>query len=231
MTHIGLIVPPAPGEMPPEAAWMYPDVRFDTYGLGLRAMSEEGYAGVIDRTIDAAQDLKASGAEAVSVMGTSLSFFRGRAFETGLIERIAAATGLPVDTMASAVTRALRDLSARRIAVLTAYRAPVNRMLTDYLVEQGIEVMAIRSLDIEAIEDVTGVAADTLIAEARLVHDAAPDCDALLISCGGLRMADTSPPLRRALGKPVVTSAEAGLWGAVGLVDPTRAAPAAKVFA
>ncbi|ETX13032.1 hypothetical protein OCH239_14795 [Roseivivax halodurans JCM 10272] len=230
MKHIGLIVPPAAGEVPPEASWMYPDIHFEARGLGLRTMSEDGYAGVVDRTIDLARDLRRSGAKAISVMGTSLSFFRGRTFEQELIGRLEDATDLPVDTMASAVARGLLELGTRRIAVQTAYRAPVNDMLRTYLGEWGLQVMTLRSLNIEAIDVVADVTAATMILEVHQLHEEAPVCDGILISCGGLRMAETSPRLRRDLRKPVVSSAEAGLWGAVGLLSPDRAEAASKVF-
>lgn len=225
---IGLIVPPAAGDVPPEAGWMYPGTRFAAKGLGLGQMSAEGFAGVDDRIIPAARELVAEGAEALSVMGTSLSFYRGAAFDRALSDRIARETGRPATTMAQAILRAMRGCEMSRVTVLTAYRDDVNDLLRAYLEEAGIEVLALRSLDIRDIAAVHRVTADEILPEARAACAAAPSADGLLISCGGLPMADVAPQMRRRL--PVVSSAEAGIWDALRLIDPDLAGPAQDCF-
>jgi maleate isomerase len=55
------------------------------------------------------------------------------------------------------------------------------------------------------------------------VARAAPNADAILISCGNLRSFEAIEPLETDTGLPVVTSNQAGLWQAlrlVGIRDP-----------
>ncbi|HWP29756.1 MAG TPA: arylmalonate decarboxylase, partial [Chloroflexota bacterium] len=112
---VGLIVPPAAGAVPPEGAQLYPQgVRFIAAGLGLTRLTPEGYDAVIDRIADRARALAAQGAQALALMGTSLSFYRGYAFNEELKAALAAATGLPATTMSTAVVEALRALGVRR---------------------------------------------------------------------------------------------------------------------
>ncbi|MFT8246693.1 hypothetical protein [Roseomonas sp. BN140053] len=219
MPVVGLIVPPAAGEVPPEPPAMYPSgLRFVATGLALPHLTPEGYAAVIGGVEGAARRLAAQGAAAVALMGTSLSFFRGAAFNAELTRRIVAATGLPATTMSTAVVQALRVLGARRLAIGTAYSDTVNRQLAGFLEESGFETAGIVSLGLEDVAAIHAVTPDRLL---RLGEDAAaavPGAEALLISCGGLRTLELTPVLEARLGLPVVSSATAGAWAAARLV-------------
>lgn len=228
--HIGLIVPPQTGAVPPEAPWMYPDVSFAARGLGLRQMSAEGYAGVLDRIVPAAQSMVDEGAEAICVMGTSLSFFRGRAFDEDLSARITRETGRPATTMAQSIVAGILACGMTRVAVMTAYRKDVNDLLEAYLEEAGITVAALGALDIRDVNEVEGVAPEVIKQLGHEVFDQAEGAEGLLISCGGLRVQHVTPDLRSDLGCPVVSSAEAGLWGAVRLVSDANARQPSAVF-
>lgn len=209
---IGMIVPPARGEVPPEATAVYPDIRFLARGLGLNAMAGDDYARVTAHVGDAAASLAAEGASVVGVMGTSLSFFRGAGFNDELTDLVAGRSGRPASTMSTAIVRALKAFSARRLAVLTAYEDDVNRMLATFLETNGFEIAALRSLNIRAVADVAGVGTDRLVDEGRAAIAAAEAPDALLISCGGLQTLDCVRQLEAEAPLPVVTSATAGVW-------------------
>ena len=209
---IGMIVPPARGEVPPEATAVYPDIRFLARGLGLNAMAGDDYARVTAHVGDVAASLAAEGASVVGVMGTSLSFFRGAGFNDELTDLVAGRSGRPASTMSTAIVRALKAFSARRLAVLTAYEDDVNRMLATFLETNGFEIAALRSLNIRAVADVAGVGTDRLVDEGRAAIAAAEAPDALLISCGGLQTLDCVRQLEAEAPLPVVTSATAGVW-------------------
>ena len=91
---LGLIVPPRAGEVPLDGPALYGDrVRFIARGLGLAEISTRGYEEVIDRVVELAVELAASGARAISLMGTSLSFYRGAAFNDELEAEMARLLG------------------------------------------------------------------------------------------------------------------------------------------
>lgn len=225
---IGMIVPPAAGDVPPEPLELYGGrAHFIAEGLALKALSPEGYDAVIERVEALAVRLRERGAEAISLMGTSLSFYRGAAFNDALIAGMKAATGLPATTMTDSVIEALGALGARRLAVATAYGDPVNDRLTDYLERAGFEVAALRALDIEDVDTIATVTTETLIDLGVEACKAAPGADALFISCGGLRTLPVTGPVERRTGMPVVSSALAGAWGAMGLLGLDRHAQGA----
>ena len=223
---IGMIVPPAAGEVPPEAASLHPEGRFIAEGLGLTRLTPEGYDSVIGEVETAARRLAARGAEAVALMGTSLSFYRGAAFNRDLIARMEAASGVPCTTMSVSVAAALRALGARRVAVGAAYGERVNAPLRAFLEEEGFAVVRLEAMGIEDVEAIFCVTEAELLALGRKAA-AGGGADALFLSCGGLRTLSVTAPLEAETGLPVVSSAVAGVWGAMRLVGVGQAIPGA----
>jgi arylmalonate decarboxylase len=219
---VGVIVPPAEGEVPPELPQLYgSEMDFVAWGLALGRLTTQGYDAVIDKVAVAARELAARGADAVALMGTSLSFYRGRAFNEELLRTMADATRLPVTTMSSAVVEALHAVGAGRVAVATAYTAEVNERLAVFLRDSGFEVAGIEALELVEIPDIHAVGDADLLALGRRAAARSREADALLISCGGLRTLPVELPLEQSLGIPVVSSAVAGAWAASRLVGHT----------
>ena len=61
-------------------------------------MTPQGYDQVVGRIAPVAKGLADEGAQAIVLMGTSLSFYQGAAFNRELTERVAAASGRPAVT-------------------------------------------------------------------------------------------------------------------------------------
>ncbi|MFT7595576.1 MAG: arylmalonate decarboxylase [Paracoccaceae bacterium] len=215
---IGMIVPPADGAVPPEPPVLYPELDFRARGMALPRLTPEGYDSVIGHAAELAKDLQAEGAVAISLMGTSLSFYRGPSGNTQVLEAMRAATGLPVTTMTDSVLDALRALNVTRLAVGTAYTDPVNRALRDYLTAAGFEILGLEAMHLTEVHDIHAVGDAELMALGTRAVKAAPQAEALFISCGGLRTLSVIVPLEEQLGLPVISSATAGAWGAARLI-------------
>lgn len=216
MAHLGLIVPPAAGAVPVDGPLLYGDrIRFSARGLGLGEISTRGYTEVIDSVIGKALQLKADGVSAVSLMGTSLSFFRGAAFNRQLEAEMARATGLVCTTMSNAIVAGLRSLNVRRVAVATAYIDEVNVQLRNYLEQNDFEPLALEGLSISDVQKVGTVSTQVLVDLSRKVFEAQPGADGILISCGGLVTLDAVREVEALLKVPVVSSSPAGFWDLV----------------
>ena len=215
---IGLVVPFAEDKVPDEGLAMYPDVAFVARGVGVRALTPEGYAPAMAAIVPAAVELAAKGVAAIMVIGTSLTFYQGAAAHRRLLDDLRAATGLPVSTMSQAVVDGLRAVGAKTIAVATAYDGEVNRRLKDFLTDEGF---AVRAIDGFGITDFGGPGRmgeqDILDLGARVCEDAG-DAEGLLISCGGLRTLGVAQPFEARHGIPVVASTQAAFWAALRLV-------------
>lgn len=218
-----MIVPPAAGEVPPEAPILYPrGVHFIAEGLALQRLTPEGYDSVIGKVADLARTLKSRGATAIALMGTSLSFYRGARFNDELIATMEAASGLPATTMSTGIAQALGAIGAKRVALGTAYGRVVNDRLEHFLTETGYSVAGCASLDIEDVDAVFSVTGDMLMELGDRALQVSGNADALFLSCGGLRTLEVTVPLERRHGLPVVSSSTAGAWQAMRLIghDP-----------
>lgn len=197
---------------------MYPDVEFVARGVGVQQLTHASYEQAMSRVIPAALDLAAQpGLDAIMVIGTSLTFYRGAAFNDELISKISSMTGLPTSTMSSAVADGLRAVGGRRIIVATAYGDEVNGYLRGFLTEVGFEVLALRGFGLHGFADPHSKTEDEIVDLSRQVRKEASDADALLISCGGLKTLHLTRGLEDELGIPVVSSMPVGFWTAVRL--------------
>jgi len=217
---------PVDATVPPEATALYPSgVHFEAASVGLATMTPEGYDAVLERIAPTAKALAQRGARAIALMGTSLSFYKGAAFNQELTRRVAQASGLPAVTMSTAVIEGLKSVGGKRLAVATAYNDVVNKRLEAFLHEEGFQVLTIRGLGVEKVEDIHAVTQKGLLDFSAGVFESAKDADALLVSCGGLHTLDLLQPLEQRCGVPVVSSLPHALRAGVRLLGLSGRAP------
>jgi arylmalonate decarboxylase len=222
---LGLVMPVDP-LVPEEAAAMYPaGIRFQAASVGLKTMTPKGYDEVLERIAPAAKALSLQGAQALVLMGTSLSFYQGAAFNRELTQRMSKASGRPAVTMSTAVTEGLKSVGGKRIAVATAYDDEVNLRLQTFLQEEGFDVLTIRGLGVEKVADIHNVTREGLLKFSVEVFESAHRPDALLISCGGLRTLDLLEPLEHRCKVPVVSSLPHALRAGVHLLGQSGRVP------
>ena len=109
-------MPFATDKVPFEGPIMYPGVRFIPRGVGVRKLTPEGYEPAWNGILPAAESLAAQNVDAIMVIGTSLTFYRGHEAHDRLLEELRQRTGLPVSTMSQSIVDGLREVgaSARR---------------------------------------------------------------------------------------------------------------------
>jgi arylmalonate decarboxylase len=223
---LGLILPPATRPVPEEAIAMYGDrLRFVVAGLGIESMTPQSFDSALARIPEASEKLAAAGANAIELMGTSLTFYKGEAFNRQLRDTVTKASGLRATTMSDGVIEGLKAVGARRVSVATAYNDEVNSRLRAFLVGHGFEPLVITGLGIEAMTDIDRVTQKDLLEFAVRVHTSASKADALLVSCGGFRTLELIAPLEGRTGVPVISSMPHGLWAGARLAGLTGKAP------
>jgi arylmalonate decarboxylase len=223
---VGLVVPEAAGVIPTEAAVMYPNLTFVAHGIGLQSLSPAGYDEAIERVIPAAQWLAARGAQAIMVIGTSLTFYRGAAFNRALTERLSAETALPAATMSGAIVEGLETVGARNVAVVTAYSDEVNGMLVAFLQQSGFAVLSLRTVNVaNRVGEAAQTAEDDILRASVDACREAATADGVLIVCGGLRTLNITPRIEARCGVPVVSSMPAALRMAARLAGAPAPIP------
>jgi len=215
---IGLVVPFAEDKVPPEGKQMYPGMTFLPRGVGVRSLTPEGYAAAFDAIPAAADHLVEQGVDAIMVIGTSLTFYRGPEAHDRLLEDLRARTALPVSTMSQAIVDGLREVGARRVAVATAYSDVVNERLKELLAAAGIEAASLACFNILEFGGPSRKSEADIITLSSEAVAQGSGAEGVLISCGGLRTLGVAKPLEDRHGLPVVSSTPAAFWAAMRLV-------------
>jgi len=216
---LGLIFPPLNYPIPPDAKRLYPSgVRFLGNGVGLPGgMTLESYEEAIPRAVPAAEALAKQGAKAISVFGSSLTFYKGAKFNEELTKQVTKATGVPATTQSNGLVDGLKVANARRVAVGTAYTDTVTERLKVFLEEHGFQVTFAKGLGYERIPE--GAATDQILFKLGTeTYSNSKNADALVISCGALRTLDVIVPLEKEIKVPVVSSTPHGLMNGVRLL-------------
>ena len=135
---------------------------------------------------------------------TAAGFIMGPIADLEMAQCIASITGKPVITTASSMVRALQDMGAKNISLLTPYQNDVNDQLRLFLKAGGIEVRHFDSFyapDVVALGKIT--ASEVSDKAKALLYD---DVDALFIACSQLPTFEVIAPLSKTFGKPVLSS-------------------------
>jgi arylmalonate decarboxylase len=215
---IGLVVPFATDEVPFEGPIMYPGVRFIPRGVGVRNLTPEGYEPAWNGILPAAEYLAKQNVDAIMVIGTSLTFYRGPEAHDRLLEQLRERTGLPVSTMSQSIIDGLREVGAKHVAVATAYTDIVNQRLKELLAAAGIETLSLQCFDLLELGGPSKKTEADIIELSSTAVASATGAEGILISCGGLRTLGVAEPLEASHRIPVVSSATAAFWAAMRLV-------------
>jgi maleate isomerase len=127
-------------------------------------------------------------------------------------------------TPITAAFAAFQALGARRLALLTPYRADVNRFIRDYIEARGFRVPVMGSFNEE--DDRKAARIDLAsIRDAAIDLGRADEVDAVFVSCTSLRLIDAVTAIEAALRKPVTSSNHAMAWHCLRLagIDDSRA--------
>jgi arylmalonate decarboxylase len=184
----------------------------------VRSLTPKGYDSAWEGILPAADYLTEKRVDAIMVIGTSLTFYRGADFHDELLAKLRTRTGLPVSTMSQAVVDGLRRFDARRIVVATAYADEVNNRLKAFLEAHGFDVLSLEGFGLFGFGEPGKVSEGDIIALGSKLCTAEPGAEGLLISCGGLRTLGVARPLEERHRIPVVSSTQAAFWAAMRLV-------------
>lgn len=118
--------------------------------------------------------------------------------------------GVPVVTPPGAARLALESLGARRISILTPYLPETSAPIAAWFEAAGFDVRNLAYMGLEDDRQMARMSRESIVEAA--VAALSDDADALFISCTALRSVAAVAEIERLVGRPVVTSNQAGLW-------------------
>lgn len=119
-------------------------------------------------------------------------------------------------TPITAAFAAFRAFGAKRVGVLTPYRADVNRIVAAYIRARGFEVPVFGSFNEQDDGIVARITPDSIKrGVAAIMARAAVDC--VFVSCTSVRLAEAASDIEAEIGVPITSSNHAMAWHALRL--------------
>lgn len=132
----------------------------------------------------------------------------------------------PVVSSAGALIRALEDLGARRVAMITPYMRPLTKLVAEYIESGGVEVRDALSLEVSDNLEVGRLDPKNLLEHRKLVD--LSGCDALILSaCVQMPSLPSIEPVEQECGLPVLSAATATTYSILRALDLRPVVPGA----
>jgi maleate cis-trans isomerase len=139
---------------------------------------------------------------------TDTSMTQGPQGEGKILDIVKDATGIDAMATSRLVLEAMQVLGMKKVVLLTPYQS--NKAVIDYLTAAGVTVLRDVAMKLEA-KDFGSV---TPAQWAKMAKDLdGPDSDGVFLSCTNTTQIEAIGDIERMLGKPVVNSNQAVLWG------------------
>jgi maleate isomerase len=208
--RIGLIIPSVNRMTEPQFNHYAPQ------GLGIhvargRVAGQPGktVADLTDEIAHAAATLADAGPDLIVFHCTHTSMKEGRDGEARIIDLIEKTTGIEALSTSSLVNDALQALGIKKLVVLSPYMSNAN--IIDYLGAAGFTVVKDVALKCSTPADFETVTPQRWLELAR--ENETPEADGIFLSCTNTTQIEAVAAIEAALGKPVVNSNQAVLWG------------------
>jgi len=214
--RLGLIIPSVNTYSEPQFNHFAPD------GLGIH-VARARVAGqwkrplpeMKDEIADAAKLLSDCHPDVIVFHCTDTSMTQGPQGEGRILDIVKEATGIEAMATSRLVLDALQTLGMKKVVLLTPYKS--NKAVIDYLTAAGVTVLRDIGMKLEA-KDFGSVTPAQWAQMAKEIDD--PDSDGVFLSCTNTTQIEAIADIERMLGKPVVNSNQAVLWGAVKRLRP-----------
>ncbi len=224
--RVGLLIPSSNSLIEPEYyAVMPPSVSVHFARLTMTEVSADGIARQDADVIVQSQMLATANVEVILFCITAASFYMGLDYDAKLKRRIEAESGKPALTAARTVIDALRVLDVRRIALATPFVPKGTDRGRRFFEANGFDVVAAEGLDYTDNFSIALIDPETVRDLVRRVDT--DTAEAIIIPGGNMPCLSIVEEMEAELGKPVVTTNQAGIWallrhlGAVDRVDGT----------
>jgi maleate cis-trans isomerase len=208
--RIGLIIPSVNRMTEPQFNHYAPDDLGILVARGrVAGHPERTVAELTDEIAHAAGTLADAKPDLIVFHCTHTSMKEGADGENRIIDLIEKTTGIEALSTSRLVGDALHALGLKKVVVLSPYMT--NTDIIDYLAAAGVDVVGDVALACKTPADFEAVTPQRWLELAR-DHDT-PEADGIFLSCTNTTQIEAVAAIEAALGKPVVNSNQAVLWG------------------
>jgi maleate cis-trans isomerase len=133
------------------------------------------------------------------------------------------ASDKPATTAATATIEALNLLGVKRLAFCAPWTDEINGFSVSFLEANGIEVPQHKALGIAKNLDIGRLDSSTAFNMALELDR--PNIDAIMLACGNWFTMEVIDKLEQKTGKPVLTTNQVSLWGALKILGHINTLP------
>jgi maleate cis-trans isomerase len=217
--RIGFIAPGSTLEtIPVEFYKIVPDgVVIVFVGIGIKRLTKEDIGESLKGIEKAAAELARTKTDVIILGGSPPVIYGGFGFDLKIIDRIKRVTDIPGTTSQTLAVKALKTMSVRKLVIASPFEENQNALLKKFMEDSGFIVHNIKGLGMERIEYgmLPRDASYHLALEACKGVD---DFDGLYMPCAQMPTVEIIDELEKRLGKPVVTSVQGMIWGALKML-------------
>ncbi len=208
--RIGLIIPSVNRMTEPQFNRYAPD-RLGVLVARGRVAGQPGksVAELADEIAHAAGTLADAAPDLIVFHCTHTSMKEGADGEARILDLIRRTTGIEALSTSSLVNDALHALGVKKLVVLSPYMSNAN--IIDYLAAAGFTVVKDVALQCKTAADFEKVTPQRWLELAK--ENDTPQADGIFLSCTNTTQIEAVAAIEAALGKPVVNSNQAVLWG------------------
>ena len=222
--RIGLLVPSSNTTVETEFFKALPQgVTLHVARLFIEQVTPESINKMVE-TLETQSKLLASADVDVIVLGaTAPSFLKGLGYDKEMSKRIEDATGKPATTTSTALLLALQTLGIKKLALGSAYSPAVNEICASFLAANGYEVVAKDGLNVIDNLQIGRLDVQTAYDLGKKVDRA--EAQAVVLACTNWKSMDIIERLENGLGKPVLSTTQVSIWGALKKLGYTGSIP------
>jgi maleate isomerase len=217
--RIGLIIPSVNTYSEPQFTHYAPE------GMGIH-IARARVAGPHKRPLPEMTEEIATAAKLLSDMHpdvivfhcTDTSMTQGPQGEGKILDIVKDATGIEALATSKLVADALTTMGIKKMILLTPYKS--NKAVIDYLTASGFTVVRDKAMQLDA-KDFGSVTPKQWAQMAKELDG--PDVDGVFLSCTNTTQIEAIADIEQELGKPVINSNQAVLWGCVKRLKDTLA--------
>ncbi len=209
--RVGLLIPSSNSLIEPEYYAVMP--RSVSVHFARLTMTEVSDAGLARQDEDVAAQsrlLASANVEVILFCLTAASFHKGLDYDADLKRRIEDHSGKPALTAARTIIDALNVLGVGRIAMATPFVPEVTEASRRFLVDNGFDVVAAEGLAYVDNFSIALIDPETVRDLIRRVDSDA--AEAIVVPGGNMPCLSIAEAMEEELGKPVVTTNQAGIW-------------------
>lgn len=207
----GLLIPSSNTLIEPEYYAVMPrGITMHFARLRMTSLSDEG---IREQDGDIAGQAALLGTARVGVIlfcQTAASFHLGPEWDRGVRRRIEAAAGVAALTAAGVVVDGLRALGVERLSLATPFPDAVNATSRSYLESESFVVVGSHGLGVTDNFEIAKI--PPAVVEDLVRRADRPAAQAILIAGGNMPCLSVVNRLEAEIGKPVLTTNQAGIW-------------------